>query len=509
MNCKLISLSMNVLGWEEWPQDLRKFACDAFVNCKSQSDSDKVEAILKEMLMKAFANKTVFDIDWSKQKVPDPSQPYTFPNNLFKKNNSNTSTRSYASATSTTTAAATTNYNYNTNTNTNYDTKTTNNTKDTIIPPSSLANSIISSTNFSNNNQQSGKGRRSRSRSRQNSIHSKELSNKPRNARSRSKSPKSKTRNIDEGRAPNHQNFRNQSQPFSKVSKDNNPRKDNKVKNAPHYSVPSFTNLNNHNSGAVSNLDFNLENAIIGTSRELEKQYLRLTSAPDPATVRPLEVLKKSLDMVVKYWKTTKQPDYHYTCDQLKSIRQDLTVQFIKNSFTVLVYETHARIALEVADHEEFNQCQSQLKVLYEAYPSENQYEFLGYLILYLIFTENRTELQQTLSRLPSVSKKNCVVDHALKVRRAWSLCNYHTLFSLYKHSPAMSAKIMDWFLERERKQSLKIMTKAYRTQVPLEFVSRELAFTNEEECVEFITKHSQINLFMRQVSTTNATAIS
>jgi len=196
--------------------------------------------------------------------------------------------------------------------------------------------------------------------------------------------------------------------------------------------------------------------------------------------------------MVVRYWKTSSTRDYHYACDQLKSIRQDLTVQFIRNSFTVLVYETHARIALEIGDHEEFNQCQSQLKSLYEFVPSDDQYEFLGYLILYLIFTENTTELQLTLSKLPPDSLKHPVIDHALKVRRAWSLSNYHRLFSLYRQSPAMSAKIMDWFIERERKQAIKIIMKSYRPNVPLGFVSEELAFDSVDDCLEFATKHAQ-----------------
>lgn len=84
---------------------------------------------------------------------------------------------------------------------------------------------------------------------------------------------------------------------------------------------------------------------LVGRCMSLEKQYFRLTSAPDPDVVRPLHVLEKTLELLKKKWRD--EQNYSYICDQFKSLRQDLTVQHIKNDFTVLVYEIHARIALE------------------------------------------------------------------------------------------------------------------------------------------------------------------
>lgn len=198
---------------------------------------------------------------------------------------------------------------------------------------------------------------------------------------------------------------------------------------------------------------------VVGTCETLEKSYLRLTAPPKPEVVRPERVLRKTLELLKKKWR--KENNYSYICDQFKSMRQDLTVQRIKNDFTVRVYENHARIAMEKGDLGEYNQCQTQLMALYKLGLDGNPNEFKAYRILYFIHTANRMALNDALADLTTAEKAEPTIKHALDVRSSLALGNYHRFFQLYQDPPILGGYLMDKFVGRERLAALCNVCKA------------------------------------------------
>ncbi|OAA42489.1 SAC3/GANP domain protein [Beauveria brongniartii RCEF 3172] len=196
---------------------------------------------------------------------------------------------------------------------------------------------------------------------------------------------------------------------------------------------------NEYNAANITPTESSLSSGpIVGTSDVLEKRYLRLTAPPIPSNVRPEPILRQTLDLLKKKWR--KEGNYSYVCDQFKSMRQDLTVQHIKNDFTVSVYEIHARIALEKGDID-----------------------------------------------LTAAEKEEGPIKHALSVRSALALGNYHKFFQLYLDTPNMGAYLMDMFVVRERLAALCNMCRAYKPDVKLRFITEELGFESDADAAQFI----------------------
>ncbi|XP_062092766.1 SAC3 family protein A isoform X2 [Humulus lupulus] len=256
-------------------------------------------------------------------------------------------------------------------------------------------------------------------------------------------------------------------------------------------------NFEDDGSRAVEDIDWD-SFTVKGTCQEIEKRYLRLTSAPDPATVRPEEVLEKALLMV-----QNSQKNYLYKCDQLKSVRQDLTVQRIQNQLTVKVYETHARLALEVGDLPEYNQCQSQLQSLYAEGIEGCHMEFAAYnLLCVILHSSNNRDLVSSMSRLSSEAKRDNAVRHALAVRAAVTSGNYVMFFRLFKTAPNLNTCLMDLYVEKMRFKAVSCISRSYRPSLPVSYVAQVLGFSSVasdndekdsdglEECIEWLKAH-------------------
>jgi len=278
-------------------------------------------------------------------------------------------------------------------------------------------------------------------------------------------------------------------------------------------------------------------NGFVGTSQSLEKPYLRLTTFPKAEDVRPLPVLQRALQHIKARYHT--EEDFVWANEQLKSVRQDITVQGLRNNLVLEVYETHARLALEEGELNEFNQCQTKIKELtlgtggggasssagdddnaVALTPSKTKSktankkamkllrqdedvadEFAGYRLLYALVQKNwgdvNKELKVTAAMISAENRRvhqekerdermsSC--RHAQLVVNALVHCDYHAFFVLYENAPHMSCYLMDFLLNRIRCGAYERITAAFRPSVSVESIRETLKFRDLEETRQFL----------------------
>jgi len=283
---------------------------------------------------------------------------------------------------------------------------------------------------------------------------------------------------------------------------------------------------------------------LVGKSMAVEKSYMRLTSAPKANDVRPLPVLRKSLSHVKAHF--VQDEDFNFANEQLKSIRQDITVQHLRNNFVLEVYEIHSRILLEHGDLDEFNQCQTMIRSLTSLTDSngwgvtkssmkgeiqntsskagkkdllvqseETADEFRAYNLLYDVVQNSWCDLiVHIASKKSSIDISNKLLDsrttkgsnlvpitqgssvrHAMKVVKAIIHNDYLAFFRLYESAPHMSAYLMDYLVRRVRNVAYVRIIAAYRPTISTERFREALSFHDFQETRQFLKMKDAIFL--------------
>eukprot|EP00892_Ulva_mutabilis_P005344 jgi/Ulvmu1/3181/UM015_0222.1 len=229
---------------------------------------------------------------------------------------------------------------------------------------------------------------------------------------------------------------------------------------------------------------WNPDVVIQGTCLNIEKSFLRLNGVPKPEEVRPEPVLIKALDRIVAMI-AGGEKDFMYIWSQLKAIRQDLTVQHIRNTTTVRTEEAFARSALEHSDQQEFRKCVSTLQAMYDEGLSGCKAEFGAYqLLLYICIEQKDRALSFSRAVVQLVSQgiwDTPEVQHAMGVCQAITSCNYVQFWNMYATAPNCGRLIMDWGIRKLRFEAVQGLVMSYR-MVPLEMCMRVLGYAHNAD---------------------------
>jgi cyclopropane fatty-acyl-phospholipid synthase-like methyltransferase len=112
----------------------------------------------------------------------------------------------------------------------------------------------------------------------------------------------------------------------------------------------------------------------------------------------------------------------------------------------------------------------------------------MAYRVLYHMLTNETADFIEVFKKITADMMSDPAIVHSMKLREAWSSDNYSKFFRLYKVTPNCGRHLVELFIDRERKSALRIMTKAYRPTLCVNYISSVLSFPSLSECQDFLS---------------------
>lgn len=242
-----------------------------------------------------------------------------------------------------------------------------------------------------------------------------------------------------------------------------------------------------------------VSDGIVGTCQDIERPYVRVQSQPDPASVRPPEILCQSLHAVA--CREAAGEPYSDTGEFYMSICQDLRLQEIENDLTVSAREGFALCAMRARvglpgeekgmDIKTLSDCFLHLQALYIKNPGQpRQLEFTVYrFLMWLGLTANGVndtygQLNTSLRALTFYSP-HPAVQHAIKVMSAVVLGDAQGYFALKAWLPSAAQEqchIHDTLIVPVMRTKIyQVLLKAYKFAIPLRDVGLMLDMSGPE----------------------------
>ncbi|XP_026189976.1 THP3 homolog C2A9.11c [Cyclospora cayetanensis] len=242
---------------------------------------------------------------------------------------------------------------------------------------------------------------------------------------------------------------------------------------------------------------------IVGRNLAIEKPYLRLTNAPDPATVRPEHVLHKTLAFLLDVAAAGEDKSggscskgWVYLDEQFRSLRQDLTVQHICNSFTREVYEQNARLALRHRDLGQFNQCQAQLRHLYVCLrvplDDPQRLEFLCYRLVYMALQGMRLDLLRLYREMAVQERQSPQVQQCRLLGASLLHGNWRRFFRMLGEAPFCVEDLCELFRPKVQMQALVALCRVSPTAT-VASLQRTLMFPSARDCLDFLEEQKAV----------------